>query len=209
MPSLQFELSEGYPVRKLAGADEVGRGCIAGPVVAAAVVLPPEISFERDSWLSEIDDSKKLSAALREKLCPLITGWALAFGIGLASVEEIDRINIFHASHLAIVRAIAALPIQPDHVLIDGKFLPKSSATFTIPATAVIQGDQKSLSIAAASIVAKVWRDQHMMDLDLLHPGYGFAKHKGYPTPAHVQALRAQGVTHLHRRSFKTISVLI
>jgi ribonuclease HII len=207
MPDLQFEFLKGYPTRLIAGADEVGRGCIAGPVVAAAIVLPRSIDFKKDFWLAEVNDSKKVSAPLREKLTPLIYQWALAAAIGFASVEEIDRLNIFHASHLAIVRAITALKVVPDHVLIDGKFLPQGG--FTLPATAVIQGDQKSLSIAAASIIAKVWRDQHMAELDKKYPGYGFAKHKGYPTVAHSLALKKSGVTILHRRSFKTVSILL
>lgn len=127
-------------------------------------------------------------------------------GVGVATVQEIDQINIFHASHLAIVRAIDALKLKPHHILIDGKFLPKTP--LPAPASAVIKGDQKCLSIAAASIVAKVWRDQLMDKLEKKFPGYGFARHKGYPTPAHQEALRKQGVCEIHRRSFRSVNLL-
>lgn len=124
--------------------------------------------------------------------------------MGVATVQEIDEINIFHASHLAMIRAIEKLSIVPDHILIDGKFLPKQG--LPAPATAVVQGDGKCLSIAAASIIAKVWRDQIMVELDQQLPVYGFAQHKGYPTPAHQDALKKHGVTEFHRRSFRTVS---
>lgn len=204
--NLEYELNAGYPKIFLAGADEVGRGCTAGPVVAGAVVLPSRVDFEKDSWLEKVDDSKKVRPLQRERLAPLIRNWAAATGIGVATVEEIDQINIFHASHLAIVRAIQALSIQPHHILIDGKFLPREG--LHVPASAIIQGDQKSLAIAAASILAKVWRDALMHDLDLQYPGYGFAQHKGYPTSFHAQAIRKQGMTAIHRRSFSTRAAL-
>lgn len=212
MPDLQHEYELGYPLRIVVGVDEVGRGCIAGPVVAGAVALPPEIDFERDPWLREIDDSKSLSAAQREKLAPLIERWALSSAIGISSVEEIDQVNIFQASHLALIRAVEnlrlnSMPLIADQILVDGKFLPKQG--FSAPATAIIKGDLKCLSIAAASILAKVWRDRHMDELDQRFPMYGFAKHKGYPTPAHAQTLRKVGISSVHRRSFKTVSALL
>jgi ribonuclease HII len=207
MPHLDHEHRSGYPINWVAGADEVGRGCIAGPVVAAAVVIPAKIDFKKDSWLTEVNDSKKLIATVRERLVPLINSWAVATSIGIATVEEVDQLNIFHASHLAMCRAIDSLSIPPQHVLIDGKFIPKTG--LNIPASAVIKGDSQCLSIAAASILAKVWRDQLMVELDQEFPGYGLAQHKGYPTPAHTQALIKQGVSKIHRRSFKTVSALL
>ncbi len=203
LPGLEYEKKAGFPRVYVAGADEVGRGCLAGPVVAGAVILPTQVNYEDHPWLEEVNDSKKVTPLVRERLAPLITKWALATGIGIATVEEIDEINIFHASHLAIMRAVNALRVKPNHVLIDGKFLPKQG--ISIAASAVVKGDQKCLSIAAASIIAKVWRDQHMMELDQKFPDYGFAQHKGYPTVAHSQALKKQGVTEVHRRSFKLL----
>lgn len=199
-PDLHFEIEQGYPHKRIAGSDEVGRGCVAGPVVAAAVVLPRIVCYDTHPWLSEIHDSKLVNPLVREKLAPLIQTWALSYAIGVATVEEIDQINIFHASHLAMIRALNKLDCTPHHVLIDGKFLPKKN--LKIPASAIIKGDQKCLSIAAASILAKVWRDQHLLELDLKYPGYGLAQHKGYPTPAHKLALREKGVTAIHRLSF-------
>ena len=207
MPNLEYECQLGYPAVVVAGVDEVGRGCIAGPVVAGAVILPLYIDFEKDSWLLEVDDSKKMSADQRERIAPLIYQWAPAVGIGCASVEEIDEVNIFHASHLALIRAVQALKTKPQKILVDGKFLPKQG--FSAPATAVIKGDQKCLSIAAASVVAKVYRDEMMLQLDQKFPEYGFAQHKGYPTPQHARALKKGGVTEVHRRSFKTVSALL
>ncbi len=205
-PDLQNETLFGYPQILIAGADEVGRGCLAGPVVGAAVILPPKIDFEKDEWLKDIHDSKLVRPVVREKLAPLIRSWALASAVGVASVEEIDRLNIFQASQLAVMRAIQKLKVKPQHVLMDGKHLPKQ---LRIPGTAIVKGDQKCLSIAAASIIAKVWRDQHMLELDEQYPGYGLAKHKGYPTTVHTQALKKQGVTEIHRRSFGTVADLV
>jgi ribonuclease HII len=189
------------------GIDEVGRGCLAGPVVAGALILPEIIDFERDPWLREVADSKLLTPEKREELAPKIELWAAAFGVAQASVEEIDRINIFHASHLAMVRAaetaLARFGAQKVHALVDGNMLPKSLA---VPATAVVKGDLKSLSIAAASILAKVWRDRHMTQLALRYPGYGFEGHKGYSTPAHSRALSELGACPEHRRSFAPVA---
>jgi len=207
-PDTEWEVRVGYPNRIVVGVDEVGRGCLAGPVVASAVVLPSVIDLVRNPWLEKINDSKKLSPEMREELSPRIQDWAFSFGIGLASVEEIDRINIHHASHLAMMRAIDALNfakkrLLPEHVLVDGKFAPKG---LSCGATAIIKGDSKSLSIACASIIAKVWRDQHMAELDSQFPGYGFAVHKGYFTPVHIKALHEKGVCDIHRRSFRPVA---
>src|SRR5690349_21555107 len=135
--NLEHEYQLGYPIATIAGADEVGRGCLAGPVVAGAVALPDKIDFKKDPWLKDVTDSKQLSPAERDELAPLIRNWAKSFAIGFATVLEIDDINIFHASHLAIIRAIGGLRPQPSHILIDGKFLPKKG--LKIPATAVIK----------------------------------------------------------------------
>lgn len=211
-PSLDWETRLGFPGVSVLGIDEVGRGCLAGPVVAGALLLPDTVDFERDPWLREIADSKCLTPEKREKLAPLIELWARAWAIGVASVAEIDRINIFHASHLAMVRAAegalgglrerGAVP-ERLHAIVDGKFLPKN---LPCAASAVIKGDLQCLSVAAASILAKVWRDRHMTELDALHPGYGFAAHKGYSTPVHAEALERLGVCALHRRSFAPVA---
>jgi ribonuclease HII len=189
----------------VAGIDEVGRGCLAGPVVAGAVILPA--SFERGrpglEWLAEVADSKLVDPSTRERLAPLIEGWVADFALGVASVEEIDRINIHHASHLAMERAIRALRLRPERALVDGKHVPKGLGC---PTTAVVKGDQLCLSVACASILAKVWRDRRMRELDALHPGYGFAAHKGYFTPEHQEALRRLGPCAIHRRSFSPVS---
>jgi ribonuclease HII len=173
---------------------------LAGPVVAGAIILPSEVNFKKDPWLKEIKDSKLLTPETREKLAPLISKWALTSAIGLATVEEIDSINIYHASHLAIRRAIAGLNKTPQHILIDGNKIPKALPS---PSTAIVKGDMKCLSIAAASILAKVWRDQRMQELDQTFPVYGFSKHKGYPTPAHKRVIQDQGPSEHHRKSFK------
>ena len=202
-PSLIHEVRAGYPRLNLAGVDEVGRGCIAGPVVAGAILLPYLIDSKKDRWLKKVNDSKMVQPAVRQELSPLIMSWALAFGIGVATPAEIDELNIFHASHLAMFRALEALRASShkvDHVLVDGKFLPKGD--LFPAATAIIKGDQKCLSIAAASIIAKVWRDDYMAEQDHPFPGYEFSKHKGYPTLSHIQAVKDRGICHLHRKSF-------
>ncbi|SMC25806.1 RNase HII [Desulfacinum hydrothermale DSM 13146] len=179
----------------VAGVDEVGRGPLAGPVVAAAVILP-----ERPN-LPGVTDSKKLSAPRRQALVESIYGEALSVGIGLADPEEIDRINILQASFQAMVRALSALDPPPDFVLVDGPY----TLPLKIPHQGIRQGDAKSLSIGAASIVAKVYRDRLMDKLDELYPQYGFKKHKGYPTRAHREALRRHGPSPVHRLSFKGV----
>jgi ribonuclease HII len=208
MPDIEWEARVGYPSAKIAGIDEVGRGCLAGPVVAAAVILPSELDFEKNPWILQIADSKKLTPEAREVLEPLILAWVMKSGIGVASVEEIDRINIHHACHLAMLRALEELGSdhQPAHILIDGKFVPKELKGRV---TAIVKGDDKCLSIAAASIIAKVWRDRHMAELDSKFPGYDFGTHKGYGTPKHQKALEEKGPCVLHRKSFAPVAALI
>jgi ribonuclease HII len=174
------------------GVDEVGRGPLAGPVVAAAVILDPEY------FISGLADSKKLSEKRREQLYVEICEHALCWSLGRAEVEEIDQINILQASLLAMQRAVAGLQIAPQHALVDGNHLPPLKCS----AEAVIKGDATVACISAASIVAKVTRDREMVALDSEYPGYGLARHKGYPTRQHLQALQDLGVSCLHRRSF-------
>lgn len=184
----------GFPA-PLAGVDEVGRGPLAGPVVAAAVVLP------ESGWPDGVRDSKKLTPAARERLAALIQDCA-SVGVGMAGPEEIDHLNIHRATLEAMRRAVAALPVAPAHVLVDGKFLPR----LDFPATAVVRGDGRSLAVAAASIVAKVTRDRIMAAAAESHPHYGWASNKGYPAPQHLRALREHGPTPLHRRSFAPVA---
>ena len=181
--------------QRVVGVDEVGRGPLAGPVMAAAVWLDPAHIPEG------LNDSKKLTAARRQALRDALTDTA-DISIGAASIAEIDRLNILQASHLAMLRAIEGLRQTPDHVLIDGSMIPRD---LTISASAVVKGDTRSVSIAAASIVAKISRDLVMVDLAQQHPGYGWETNAGYPTPAHLSALRDLGVTPHHRRSFKPV----
>ncbi|MCA0921382.1 ribonuclease HII [Pseudooceanicola nanhaiensis] len=179
----------------IAGVDEVGRGPLAGPVTAAAVILDP-------SRLPEgLNDSKKLTAKRREALAAILPDVAVVC-VAHASVEEIDELNILRASHLAMERAVAGLPVAPDHLLIDGNMIPRG---LTIPATTVVKGDALSLSIAAASIMAKIARDEIMRDLAQHFPGYGWEKNAGYPSKAHREALLNLGITPHHRRSFKPV----
>lgn len=179
----------------VAGVDEAGRGPLAGPVVAAAVVLPRRLSF------SGIDDSKKLSPARREELFTLISEHAVAVGVGSASEKVIDEINILRATHRAMREAIEALGMTPDHALVDGDPVPD----FPVPQTAIHRGDEKSAAVAAASIVAKVTRDRLLVECDGKYPGYGFAKHKGYGTADHIAALTRLGPCEIHRRSFSPV----
>ena len=181
--------------RIIAGVDEVGRGPLAGPVTAAAVVLDPK------NLPVGLNDSKKLTAKMRDHLFDEIMDRALV-SVAHASVDEIDALNILYASHLAMERAVSGLANTPCHALVDGNMIPKA---LTCPATALVKGDGRSLSIAAASIIAKVVRDRIMVDLAQQHPGYGWEKNAGYPTPAHKLALENLGVTPHHRRSFKPI----
>lgn len=179
-----------------AGCDEAGRGCLAGAVFAAAVILPQNFHNE---WL---DDSKKLSEKKRYELRPVIEKEALAWAVGIVTPEEIDRINILNASFLAMHRAIDSLKIQPEHLLIDGnRFTPHPR----IAHTSIVKGDGKYLSIAAASILAKTYRDDYMKELDLLFPDYHWKANKGYPTRAHREAVRDLGITPYHRKTFTLI----
>lgn len=176
----------------IAGVDEVGRGPIAGPVVAAAVILDPNKPIEG------ITDSKKLSERRREQLAAEIMEKAIAWSIGRAEVEEIDQINILQASLVAMRRAVTGLDCEPDQVLVDGNQV----IEVPYPCQAIIKGDLTEQCIGAASIIAKVNRDAEMRELDEKYPGYGLARHKGYPTKLHLQALQTLGVSPLHRRSF-------
>jgi len=183
----------------IVGVDEAGRGPLAGPVTAAAVRLNPQ------DLPQGLQDSKRLGAAAREGVFAQIMARA-SVGIGHASPAEIDEINILQATYLAMVRAIAALPCAPDHLLIDGNRLPRD---LPCPAQAVVKGDGKVMSIAAASIVAKVTRDRIMADLDRRYPGYGWAENAGYPTKRHINAIADLGVTPEHRRSFAPIRKIL
>jgi len=181
----------------VAGIDEVGRGCLAGPVYAAAVILPS------DHGIAGLRDSKQLSAAQRERLAPLIRVRARGWAIGTASVEEIDRLNILRATFLAMRRAVEGLPFAPDQCLVDGNQKPELG----VEVRTVVGGDSTVDCIMAAAIVAKVARDVEMAQgLDLAHPGYGFARNKGYGTPEHLAALAALGPSAVHRRSFAPVA---
>ena len=186
-------------VLRIAGVDEVGRGPLAGPVVAAAVILDP------DRIPPGLHDSKSLSPRARERAARLIRESA-QIGLGEASVEEIEAVNILRATHLAMERAVAALGARPDHALVDGVHLPPN---LPCPASGLVRGDSRSLSIAAASIVAKVWRDGIMVALAQQHPGYGWETNMGYGSKSHIQALQAQGPTPHHRRTFAPVHKLL
>lgn len=183
----------------IAGIDEVGRGPLAGPVVACAVVMPPDQRAIRG-----VDDSKKLNADERARLAARILETAVSVGIGAASVREIDRVNIYHANVIAMRRALKRLKVVPNHVLVDGK----SIRTLGWEHTAIVGGDAKCYSIACASIIAKVTRDRVMRALALRHPGYKWESNVGYSTSAHFEGIAAQGITAHHRRSFIPISQL-
>lgn len=183
----------------LAGVDEVGRGPLAGDVVAAAVILDPARPIEG------LRDSKRLTHERREALAGQIRERAMAWCVARASVEEIDRINILQASLLAMSRAVEGLQPQPEFVLVDGNRLPR----WRYRAEAVVKGDDRVPAIAAASILAKVQRDRELVELDAQYPGYGFAAHKGYPTKVHLEALQTLGITPVHRRSFGPVKKLL
>ena len=184
-------------IEAVAGVDEAGVGPMAGPVVAAAVVFRPE------TYISGVHDSKQLLAEKRAELHAKIRERAVTFGIGVAEVEEIDRLNIYWATMRAIERALAALQRAPQHVLIDGRRVPG----LAIPQTHIVGGDRKSFCIAAASILAKVTRDRIMTAYDDQYPGYGFAQHKGYCTADHFQLLEQLGPSPIHRRSFSPVAL--
>ena len=194
MPDFEIEFSaQSQGFTAICGVDEAGRGPLAGPVCAAAVILDPSKSIEG------INDSKKLSEKKREALYDVIKEQALAYGIAFASVEEIEEHNILNATYLAMLRAIENLNIKADYALIDGNRVPKG---ISIECETVVKGDAKSMSIAAASILAKVTRDKLLYEYDEKYPEYGFAKHKGYGTAEHMDAIRKYGMTEVHRPSF-------
>ncbi len=183
-------------IEVVAGVDEAGVGPMAGPVVAAAVIFAPE------KFIRGVHDSKQLTAERRDELYESIRAGALAIGVGVAEVEEIDRLNIYWATMAASRRAVTALGIAPQHVLVDGRKIPGLAHE----QTRIVGGDRKSFCIAAASIIAKVTRDRIMAELDTLHPGYGFARHKGYCTADHFEALGKLGPSPIHRRSFAPVA---
>ena len=185
-------------VNYIAGIDEAGRGPLAGPVVAAAVIL------KKGAKLDLVDDSKKLTEKQREKALEEIKQNALAIGIGIASVEEIDRINIYRAAREAMQSAIKQLKIKPEFLLIDAMPI-----EIDIPSESIIKGDQKSISIAAASIIAKTTRDAYMIEMDKLFPNYNFKQHKGYGTKEHIELIKKYGYTPIHRKSYEPIKSMI
>jgi ribonuclease HII len=182
-------------IELVGGVDEVGMATLAGPVIAAAVILRPGCK------IVGVNDSKQLTPEEREELAPKIREQCVAVGIGRAEVHEIDTINIYHAGLLALTRAVQALQPQPQHLLVDARKLKE----LKMPQQPIIKGDAKSITIGAASIIAKVHRDALMSELDAKYPGYGFAAHKGYPTPEHQRALEKLGACELHRRSFEPV----
>ena len=179
-----------------AGCDEAGRGCLAGPVMAAAVILP--FNFQNEL----LNDSKQLTRKQREELRPLIEEQALAYAVAEVSHSEIDKINILNASFLAMHRAVGQLTITPEHLLIDGN---RFHAYPSITHTCIIKGDALFMSIAAASVLAKTYRDDRMIQLDKDYPGYGWSKNKGYPTQQHREAIRQLGITPYHRKTFRLL----
>ena len=182
----------------IAGVDEVGRGPLVGPVVACACILP------KNYELKGLNDSKKLSEKKREELYPILIKDAISYGIGIIDNKKIDEVNIYQASKLAMYEAINNLKIKPKHILIDAMKL-----DLDIPSTSIIKGDAKSLSIAASSVIAKVTRDHMMMELDKKYPEYGFAKHKGYPTKAHLEALDKYGLIDEYRMSYGPVKNIL
>lgn len=187
----------------VAGVDEAGVGPLAGPLTAAAVILPPRIDLP--SILPGLDDSKRLPPARRQLLADRIRAAALAWSVVFVEVEEIDQLNIYQAGLLAMRRAVDSLTPLPDRLLVDARTLPSCP----IPQEALIRGDARSASIAAASILAKTARDQRMKELDALYPGYGLALHQGYPTAAHVEAIERLGPLPIHRRSFRPVRQIL
>ncbi|MBI2936143.1 MAG: ribonuclease HII [Chloroflexi bacterium] len=193
-------LAQGH--RHIAGIDEVGRGPLAGPLVAAAIILPLQPDA---SWTKGIRDSKLLSPEARRRLHARLCQVAISHGIGIVGPDQVDSLGIVEATRRAMVHAVRQLDPRPDLLLIDAMPLPQAG----LPHKAIVHGDALCVSIAAASIVAKVTRDQLMQEMDRAYPGYGFAQHKGYPTPAHLQQLRRLGPSPLHRRSFGPVRRLL
>jgi ribonuclease HII len=183
----------------IAGVDEVGRGPLVGAVVTAAVILDP------DKPISGLTDSKKLSEKKRNLLAEEIKSKALAYAIGRCEAAEIDQLNILQATMVAMQRAVAALVVTPEYILVDGNRCP----SFNIPCQSVIKGDARVAEISAASILAKVERDNEMLALDQKHPQFGFASHKGYPTKAHLEAIKRHGVLPCYRKSFKPVAAIL
>jgi len=200
--SFEFELWQ-FGYRAIAGVDEAGRGAWAGPVVAAAAVLPADLR-SLSSLLGQVDDSKRLTPRARDRMFDLILAKALAVGVGFGGVEEIEAEGILKATIAAMSRALAALALQPDFVLLDYLTL----RDLACPQRGLVHGDALSLSIAAASIVAKVSRDRWMAETEVLYPGYGFGQHKGYGTTQHQAALERLGPCSLHRRTFRPVAAL-
>lgn len=194
-----FQNNKYQSMKLVAGVDEAGRGPLAGPVVAAAVIL------DQPNTIAGLTDSKKLTAPQREALAGEIKQKAIVWSLGRADVEEIDRINILQATLLAMQRAVAALTQQPEYILVDGNCCP----AFHCPSEAVIKGDLYVPAISAASIIAKVARDEEMRQLDRQYPGYGFAAHKGYYTQAHIEAMEQLGISPIHRRSYAPVKELL
>ena len=183
----------GNGINLIAGIDEAGRGPLAGPVVVGCVILP------KDSMIEGVNDSKKISEAKREKLYEQIIEEAISWSVGIVDHEEIDKINILNATKKALTLAVDGLKVKPDRILVDAL---QGIDTLGIPYTSIIKGDAKNYSIAAASIIAKVTRDRIMLEWDKVYPEYGFAKHKGYGTSAHIQAIRENGICTIHRKTF-------
>jgi ribonuclease HII len=194
MTNYEFTCSEDL----IAGVDEVGRGALFGVVVTAAVILPKSAILDCQKW--GVKDSKKLSARRRELLVPQIQQVAIAYNIGIATVAEIDRLNILQATLVAMHRSITGLEVIPELCLVDGN---KPIPNLEIPQQTLVKGEDRSISIAAASILAKVWRDRLMTDLDKIYPMYHLANHKGYGTAAHLIAIEKYGITSEHRQSFR------
>ena len=202
MPDLSLESGvHERGVKLVAGVDEAGRGPLAGPVVAAAVIFPPDLTGD-EPWLKFLDDSKKLTRVNRERAVEIVRQNALAVGIGMVGSQDIDEIGIGHAAFAAMLLAVRKLNLEPGHLLLD--FIHVKECPYTYDA--IVKGDSRSYSIAAASNVAKVTRDKIMVEADDSYPGYNFAQHKGYPTKAHLDRLNDLGPCHIHRQSFGPVA---
>ena len=202
MPDLSLESGlHRRGIRFVAGVDEAGRGPLAGPVVAAAVILPPDLNGS-EPWLQFLDDSKRLSHARRVLAVDVVHRYALAVGVGIVDPESIDKMGIGRAALAAMLQAVGQLPLEPGHLLLDYIYIRECPYTYDT----IVKGDSLSYSIAAASNVAKVARDQLMVDAEAAYPGYAFARHKGYATKVHVERLRELGPCPIHRRSFAPVA---
>ena len=202
MPDLSLESGiHEHGVKLVAGVDEAGRGPLAGPVVAAAVIFPPDLTGD-EPWLKFLDDSKKLTRVNRERAVEIVRQNALAVGIGMVGSQDIDEIGIGHAAFAAMLLAVRKLDLEPGHLLLDFIHVKECPYTYDV----IVKGDSRSYSIAAASNVAKVTRDKIMVEADETYPGYNFAQHKGYPTKAHFDRLNELGPCPMHRRSFGPVA---